>query len=87
MQHKYYSPERISANSEASRYATLLEAGEKVRPLPADIQKQIADKIDAKNRAQANRQATQQGKKSGGKKSGGAQKNKGSASDYMGSKK
>ena len=87
VQHKYYSPERISANSEASRYATLLEADEKVRPLPADIQKQIADKIDAKNRAQANRQATQQGKKSGGKKSGGAQKNKGSASDYMGSKK
>lgn len=64
-----------------------MEADEKVRPLPADIQKQIADKIDAKNRAQANRQATQQGKKSGGKKSGGAQKNKGSASDYMGSKK
>ena len=65
---------------------TLLQAEEKVKPMPADIQKQIADKIEAKNMAQASRQASHSNKKSGGKKSGG-QKNKGSASDYMGSKK
>lgn len=86
IQHKYYSAEQVSAHSEASRYVTLLQAEEKVKPLPADIQKQIADKIEAKNMAQANRQASHSNKKSGGKKSGG-QKNKGSASDYMGSKK
>lgn len=65
---------------------TLLAAEQKISPLPANIQKQIADKIEAKNQAQASRQANQQSKKSGGKKSGG-QKNKGSASDYMGSRK
>ena len=53
IQHKYYSAEQVSAHSEASRYVTLLQAEEKVKPLPADIQKQIADKIEAKNMAQA----------------------------------
>ena len=86
IQHKYYSAEQVSAHSEASRYVTLLAAEQKISPLPANIQKQIADKIEAKNQAQASRQANQQSKKSGGKKSGG-QKNKGSASDYMGSRK
>lgn len=88
LQHKLFSPEQISAKDEASRYATLKEADAKIRPLPATMQKKIADKIEAKNLAQQNRQQAQQTKKSGGKKSGGSpQKNKGSSSDYMGSKK
>lgn len=89
VQNKYFSAEKVSANSEASRYVTLVEAEKKIKPLPADIQKKIADKIEAKNLAQKDRQlAQQQTKKSGGKKSsGGQQKNKGNFTDYMGSKK
>lgn len=83
--HRYYSPEQVSAKSEASRYVTLLEADGKVKPLPADLQKKIADKIEAKNQAQQSRQNSQQSRKTTGKKSGG--KNKGSSSDYVGSKK
>ena len=48
IQHKYYSAEQVSAHSEASRYVTLLAAEQKISPLPANIQKQIADKIEAK---------------------------------------
>lgn len=87
VQQKCYSAEQVSAKAEASRYVTLLEADNKVQPLPADLQKQIADKIAAKNQAQLERQNAQQAKKSGGKKNGGQQKNKGNASSYMGSKK
>ena len=75
--HKYFSPEQVSAKSEASRYVTLLQANQKVKPLPANLQKQIADKIEAKNQAQAERQAAQKEKKAAGKKGGNAQKNKG----------
>ena len=85
--HKYFSPEQVSAKSEASRYVTLLQADRKVKPLPANLQKQIADKIEAKNQAQAERQAAQKEKKATGKKGGNAQKNKGSSTDYLGSKK
>ena len=49
--------------------------------------KQIADKIEAKNQAQAERQAAQKEKKAAGKKGGNAQKNKGNSTDYLGSKK
>lgn len=89
IQNKYFSAEKVSANSEASRYVTLVEAEKKIKPLPADVQKKIADKIEAKNQAQKDRQlAQQQTKKSGGKKSSGSQqKNKGNSADYMGSKK
>ena len=48
--HKYFSPEQVSAKSEASRYVTLLQADRKVKPLPANLQKQIADKIEAEMR-------------------------------------
>lgn len=85
--HKYFSPEQVSAKSEASRYVTLLQADRKVKPLPANLQKQIADKIEAKNQAQAERQAAQKEKKAAGKKGGNAQKNKGNSTDYLGSKK
>ena len=85
--HKYFSPEQVSAKSEASRYVTLLQADRKVKPLPANLQKQIADKIEAKNQAQAERQAAQKEKKAAGKKGGAAQKNKGNSTDYLGSKK
>ena len=85
--HKYFSPEQVSAHSEASRYVTLLEADQKIKPLPANLQKQIADKIEAKNQAQQNRINAQQAKKTATKKSGGAQKNKGTTSDYLGSRK
>lgn len=85
--HKYFSPEQVSAKSEASRYVTLLQADRKVKPLPANLQKQIADKIEAKNQAQAERQAAQKEKKATGKKGGAAQKNKGNSTDYLGSKK
>ena len=86
--HKYYSPEQVSAHSEASRYVTLLEADQKVKPLPANLQKQIADKIEAKNQAQQSRINAQQSKKAAAKKpAGNAQKNKGSTSDYLGSRK
>ncbi len=37
--HKYFSPEQVSAKSEASRYVTLLQADRKVKPLPANLQK------------------------------------------------
>lgn len=89
VQHKYFSPEQFSANDEASRYAALKLDDAKVRPLPANVQKQIADKIEAKNQAQLNRQMAQQAKKNNTKKSGGnqPQKNKSSSADYMGSKK
>ena len=89
LQHKFFSAEQISAKDEASRYATLKEEDAKIKPLPAHVQKQIADKIDAKNQAQLLRQQAQQTKKNTGKKSGGnqQQKNKGSSADYMGSKK
>lgn len=89
LQHKLFSPEQISAKDEASRYATLQEQDAKVKPLPAATQKKIADKIEAKMQAQQNRQQAQQTKKSTGRKSSGGtqQKNKGSSSDYMGSKK
>ena len=33
--HKYFSPEQVSAKSEASRYVTLLQANQKVKPLPS----------------------------------------------------
>jgi hypothetical protein len=66
---------------------TLLQANQKVKPLPANLQKQIADKIEAKNQAQAERQAAQKEKKAAGKKGGNAQKNKGNSTDYLGSKK
>lgn len=36
--HKYFSPEQVSAKSEASRYVTLLQADRKVKPLPANLQ-------------------------------------------------
>lgn len=85
--HKYFSPEQVSAKSEASRYVTLLQADRKVKPLPANLQKQIADKIEAKNQAQAERQAAQKEKKATGKKGGNVQKNKGNSTDYLGSKK
>ena len=52
-----------------------------------ELQKQIADKIEAKNQAQAERQAAQKEKKAAGKKGGNAQKNKGNSTDYLGSKK
>lgn len=88
VQHKYFSPEQVSASDEGSRYATLMEADAKVKPLPADLQKQIADKIAAKNMAQqARQQNQQQAKKASGKKTSGSQKSKGSSADYMGSKK
>ena len=61
----FFSPEQVSAKSEASRYVTLLQADRKVKPLPANLQKQIADKIEAKNQAQAERQAAQKEKESG----------------------
>ena len=66
---------------------TLLQADRKVKPLPANLQKLIADKIEAKNQAQAERQAAQKEKKAAGKKGGNAQKNKGNSTDYLGSKK
>lgn len=87
VQNKMFSPQKLSAQSEGSRYATLLLADEKVRPLPADLQKQIADKIESKNEARRAREAGQKqaAKKTGPKKGGG--KNRGSASDYMGAGK
>jgi len=89
VQHKYFSPEQLSAGDEGSRYATLMEEDAKVKPLPENLQKQIADKIAAKNMAQQTRQQNQQQtKKATGKKtSSGSQKSKGSSADYMGSKK
>ena len=88
LQHKFFSAEQVSAKDEASRYVTLQEADAKVKPLPDHVQKQIADKIEAKNQAQLNRQQAQQAKKTAAKKSGGSQqKSKNSSSDYMGSKK
>lgn len=82
----YFSPQQVSAHAEASRYVTLLETDEKVKPLPENLQKQIASRIEAKNQAQQNRlQAQQGGKKGAGKK--GASKNKSSSADYLGNKK
>ncbi len=68
-------------------YTEDLQADRKVKPLPANLQKQISDKIEAKNQAQAERQAAQKEKKATGKKGGNAQKNKGNSTDYLGSKK
>ena len=90
LQHKFFSAEQVSAKDEASRYVTLKETDAKVKPLPENVQKQIAAKIEAKNQAQLQRQQAQQAKKTTGKKSGGSQPkntNKNSSSDYMGSKK
>lgn len=89
IQHYFFSAEQVSAKDEGSRYATLMEEDAKVKPLPAGVQKQIADKIAAKNQAQLLRQQNQQqNKKNAGKKSSsGGQKSKGSSSDYVGSKK
>ncbi len=88
IQHKFFSPEQVSAKDEAVRYATLKEDDAKIKPLPVSTQKKIAEKIEAKNQAQLSRQQAQQSKKNAGKKSGNAQqKSKGSSSDYVGSKK
>lgn len=87
VQHKLYSPEKVSAKGEGSRFETLLLADGKVKPLPADVQKQIADRIEAKKQAQKVREESRkQSTKKAGKKSGGG-KSKGNSSDYMGSKK
>lgn len=85
IQNKCFSPQQVSASSEASRYVTLLQSEEKIRPLPADLQRQIADKIEAKKLAQQNNAQGKQGKK-GTQKKGGS-KNKGTSSDYLGAKK
>ncbi len=87
LQSKMFSPQKLAAQSDGSRYASLLLQDAQAVPLPADMQKQIADKIEAKNEARKNREATQKQatKKNAAKKTGG--KNKGSASDYMGAGK
>lgn len=87
LQAKMFSPQKLAAQADGSRYATLLFQDEKITPLPVEMQKQIADRIEAKNEARKNREAGQKqsAKKTAAKKSGG--KNKGSASDYMGAGK
>ena len=70
-----------------SNRATLKLDTDAARKNLQGLQKQIADKIEAKNQAQAERQAAQKEKKATGKKGGNAQKNKGNSTDYLGSKK
>ena len=80
---KYFSVNHMNAMSEARRAVTLELAEASVRPLPAAVQKEIADKLTA---VPQQKQGKETGKKQGQKKKKGGS-GSGSLNDYLGSKK
>ncbi len=80
---KFFSAEHMIARKEAEVFVTLLDDEKKVKPLPADLQKQVAAKIEAQSSAanQNNSKANTDNKK---KKNN---KNNKSSNDYLGNKK
>ncbi len=79
---KFYGVDKMTALNEAKNYVTLFENEKKVKPLPANLQKQIAAKIESQSKGpeQASKQSKNDGKK---KKSNKAS----SKNDYLGNKK
>lgn len=82
--HKYFSHDQLNVMNEARSYVTLLDKESKVKPLPANLQRQIADKIEAQNKAVLNNQ--KQGKVDTKKKKTNKSTSKNSQ-DYLGNKK
>ncbi|WP_099205100.1 YidC/Oxa1 family membrane protein insertase [Scatolibacter rhodanostii] len=81
---QFFSIHHMTAKSEAQRAVTLALAEEKINPLSADAQRQIAKKLDeaAINQPKDNKKKTAQ--KGTGKKSSGKSRN---SDQYLGSKK
>lgn len=80
---KYFSVDQMTAMTEARRALTLEMAEASVRPLPADVQKQIADRLAGSSQQKEDKNGKQkqgQKKKKGG--SGG-----GDTNAYLGTKK
>lgn len=78
---KYFSVNHMTALNEAERFVTMEQREAAIRPLPAALQKEIADKIEAQNAVSA--QKTQKQTKVQKKKNN--KQNK-SSSDYLGKK-
>lgn len=80
----FFSINHMTAMNEAQRFVTLQNSEAAVKTLPADIQRQIADKIEAQNNVSA-LQNQKQNKANASKKKTGKQGK--STSDYLGNKK
>ena len=75
----------MTAMNEAQHFVSMTKAEEAYKPLPGDLQKQIAEKIEAQNNINtASADKKQNKNQNSPKKKGKANK---SASDYMGNKK
>lgn len=81
----YFSINHMTAMNEAQRFVTLENSEAAYVPLPADIQRQISEKIEAQNSVAA-QQNQQKSKSNGSKKKSGGKQSKNS-SDYLGNKK
>lgn len=79
----FFSVNQMTAMQEARRAVTLEAAEAAVRPLPAETQKQIADRLLSGPQA-PQKQSGEKGRKSGGKA---PKKKGGDPSEYMGKKK
>ena len=80
---KFFSVNHMTAMNEAQRFVALTNTEAAVRPLPADLQKQIADKIAAQ--ATASTQQNQKQLKGGSQKKMSGKQSNGS-NDYLGKK-
>lgn len=82
---KFFSVNHMAAMAEARRAVSLEMAEAAIRPLPAQQQKQIADKLAAGPQQAAQKDSQKQQAKGKKKKKGGS--SSGDATSYMGSKK
>lgn len=81
----FFSINHMTAMNEAQHFVSMTQAEEAYKPLPGDLQRQIAEKIESQNNASTASDDKKQNKnQSSSKKKGKSGK---SASDYMGNKK
>lgn len=81
---KFFSVHHMTAKTEAQRAVTLALAEEKIKPLPAEAQRQIARQLEETPAGPAKEKKKQQPQKKTGKKSSGKS---GNSDRYLGSKK
>lgn len=80
----YFSPSHMAALNEATRFVTMEKNEAAVKPLPATLQKQIADKIESQNQPQQDQKNKQKNSGAKKKQKGPGPKN---TSDYLAGKK
>ncbi len=81
---KFFSPQHMMAMNEAQKFVSLEMSEKNIKPLPANVQNQIAQKIQAQAEFSQKKQQQQKQITSGKKKNSKGNKN---SNDYMGNKK